>query len=111
MILKSKNTETVIQKKVTPYKIYINSSSWINKSKQFIKNAKKCQRCGSFYGLGCHHKNYNNIGKETYKDIIVLCWDCHKKFHRNLKGKKVHMFKYFEKMELENLENNGNEPM
>lgn len=98
VILKSKNTETIIKEKPSDYIRYMNSSSWKNKSKQYIKNAKKCQRCGFSFDLTCHHTNYDNLGNETYKDIIVLCWTCHKKFHRNLKGKRFHMSRYFENM-------------
>ena len=63
------------------YKRYINSKKWLRKSKEFIALVGKCEKCGSGYNLTCHHKNYNHLGQERIWDIMVLCWNCHKKYH------------------------------
>ncbi len=64
------------------YKEYIQSDEWKEKSKKWILEAGACERCSSGYGLTCHHKDYKNLGHERRKDVMVLCWNCHKKYHR-----------------------------
>jgi 5-methylcytosine-specific restriction endonuclease McrA len=63
------------------YLKYINSNEWKDKSKEFIIEKPACERCGSGFNLTCHHKHYRNLGCETRKDVIVLCWNCHKRYH------------------------------
>jgi hypothetical protein len=41
----------------------------------------KCCLCNSTYKLNLHHNNYNNRGRETFTDVILLCNKCHSKFH------------------------------
>lgn len=46
----------------------------------------RCALCGSNEELRTHHKNYENHGYEhripiIKRDLIVLCNDCHEKFH------------------------------
>lgn len=45
----------------------------------------KCELCGATKCLHVHHKSYENHGREHtskgLKDLIVLCKDCHSKFH------------------------------
>lgn len=39
-----------------------------------------CRKHKNRYSL--HHKNYNNLGKEQWgKDIIRICFNCHKLLH------------------------------
>lgn len=58
---------------------YIKSDIWKLKSKMFKKLVgNKCENCGSNFYVGCHHKNYYNLGRETVDDVDVLCWNCHK---------------------------------
>jgi hypothetical protein len=49
----------------------------------------KCALCGSNKKLATHHKTYSRHGQEHLKsvmneDLIVLCDNCHKKFHDSL---------------------------
>jgi len=87
------------------YHKYINSKEWKKKSKKFIEESEGCEKCGSFHKLTCHHKNYLSLGFEKKKDIMVLCWDCHKKYHRK-KGKRILTKDYEKKLKKvrENLE-------
>ena len=67
------------------YKTYIQSEGWKAVTK-FLKRSMdyRCQVCGqkgSEYTLHIHHNNYNNLGQESIKDLIVLCEECHQKFH------------------------------
>ena len=43
----------------------------------------RCQVCNSAYGLATHHRNYAIHGFEhaCMYELIVLCDDCHSKFH------------------------------
>lgn len=50
------------------------------------KRGFKCQLCGSGLNLAVHHRTYENHGYEhcynvMNTDLIVLCKNCHSKFH------------------------------
>lgn len=47
------------------------------------KAGYRCQLCNSPYGLVTHHRNYDIHGREHdhIQELIVLCDDCHSKFH------------------------------
>lgn len=54
----------------------------------------KCQLCGKTGKLHVHHRTYENHGMEHVKkiadsDLIVLCEDCHKKFHDIVRDEEV----------------------
>ncbi len=63
------------------YRVYIKSKEWCEKSKQFRAETGKCEKCGSLNDLQCHHLHYRTLGRETRKDIQVLCGICHMKVH------------------------------
>ena len=79
------------------YHEYIDSPEWKDKRWwMLIINKDKCSKCGR-YGhitfdekgnlipkviLQIHHKNYENLGNENQKDLIVLCKECHENEHR-----------------------------
>ena len=65
------------------YKNYLESEHWKHYKEQAIKNAHyKCQLCNKDHTLlNVHHNNYENRGRETFLDTIVLCSECHSKFH------------------------------
>jgi len=71
------------------YYAYINSQDWKDKSERAKKRAGyRCQLCNSPQGevkLNTHHRTYERLGNEQYSDLIVLCQDCHNKFHNQLK--------------------------
>lgn len=60
---------------------YIKSEHWKEISSKFKDYFGKCQLCSSTKNLQVHHNNYENLYKETDKDLIVLCQSCHAKFH------------------------------
>lgn len=41
----------------------------------------KCQLCNREGTMNVHHKTYERLGEEQLNDLIVLCQDCHAKFH------------------------------
>lgn len=62
---------------------YIKSEEWDIKRKDKLKEANyKCQLCSNKdTELHVHHNNYDNLGDENMDDLIVLCKECHSKFH------------------------------
>lgn len=67
------------------YYEYIKSPEWKAKSRDAKERAGwKCQLCskpGSNGDLHTHHNNYERLGRELPSDLIVLCANCHAKFH------------------------------
>lgn len=41
----------------------------------------RCQLCNSGHRLRVHHRTYKNLGRETLRDVTVLCDECHTVFH------------------------------
>lgn len=69
------------------YSDFLNTPYWaaISDYKKFKSNYK-CALCGSKKDLATHHKSYERHGYEHERnvieeDLIVLCKDCHSKFH------------------------------
>lgn len=62
------------------YENYLKSYEWRQKAKAAIKYSEnKCQECGTVENLEVHHLNYDNLYKERYCDVKVLCKkSCHK---------------------------------
>lgn len=67
------------------YQSYLNSERWIKKSNDAKKRSGyRCQLCNKSskdIQLHAHHRTYERLGKELDTDIIVLCSECHRKFH------------------------------
>jgi hypothetical protein len=65
------------------YKNYLKSDHW-NDFKSSVYGGKKkrrCAVCGTYYNLNTHHIDYKRIGREHASDVLVLCGDCHRKYH------------------------------
>lgn len=77
------------------YYDFLQTPYWDGIRNYKLKKAKYCcQLCGGKGILNVHHKTYENHGREHLrmvadKDLIVLCEDCHKKFHDKLADKEV----------------------
>lgn len=65
------------------YQTYLKTKHWLGfKEKVLRNNGLKCQLCNTCDTvLSVHHNNYENRGRETFNDVIVLCGECHAKFH------------------------------
>src|SRR5262245_26223601 len=64
------------------YADYLLTEHWLSVREAAIKRSGgQCQLCRSVERLEVHHNSYANFGNEQAEDLIVLCHDCHAKFH------------------------------
>jgi hypothetical protein len=69
--------------KLWRYKDYIKSLEWRNKRfSYYSRHKKECVLCKSDKRIGLHHIDYTRLGSERDEDLIVLCWRCHERYHR-----------------------------
>ena len=72
------------------YKDFLKTAYWQGIRKYKLDKANnKCALCNSKKRLNVHHKTYDRHGTEHLpevadEDLIVLCQDCHAKFHDKL---------------------------
>lgn len=72
------------------YRDFLKTPYWDGVRNYKLKRAKYCcELCGAKGILHVHHKTYEHHGKEHIKsiannDLIVLCKNCHEKFHDKL---------------------------
>lgn len=69
-----------------PYKDYLNTPEWKKLRTIMLNKAdNRCQICNrGDVTLHVHHRTYDRRGMEKHADLIVLCADCHAKFHDKL---------------------------
>lgn len=69
------------------YQEYLQSAHWRTLRRKALENAEhSCQLCNSESALNVHHRTYDRLGHERLADLIVLCRDCHAKFHDKLEN-------------------------
>ncbi len=77
----------------------LNDERWNRKREKILKrDGYKCRWCGSIDDLQVHHKYYNKypdgsrVRAWDYPDdaLIVLCRDCHEKYHSKYKNKSYY---------------------
>lgn len=67
------------------YLQYLQSDEWKARSDAAKARAGyRCQLCNSTAKIETHHRTYERLGHEDDADLIVLCDDCHKRFHNKL---------------------------
>lgn len=65
-----------------PYGLYLQTDHWKHfKDEALGFYGHKCQLCNGDKRLNVHHRNYDNRGRETFNDVIVICRDCHERHH------------------------------
>ena len=71
------------QLKTMRYDEYLKTDEWQWRRKKKLEDAGyHCQLCHANGGiLDVHHSTYERKGNENLSDLIVLCRDCHSKFH------------------------------
>jgi 5-methylcytosine-specific restriction endonuclease McrA len=74
---------SIAQMRGMPYKEYLRTRHWQHFKQEALKFYQyKCQLCSAKdTQLDVHHRTYENLGCETFNDVIVLCNDCHGKQH------------------------------
>lgn len=76
------------------YRDFLDTPYWDGvRNYKLIKAKYRCELCGGRGKLNVHHKTYQNHGREhtksvADKDLIVLCQECHEKFHDKLYGEE-----------------------
>ena len=80
---REQRAEELQKLKTMPYKEYLQTEHWQSFRKRVLRyHGYRCQLCGADKTqLNVHHRSYENRGQEQYNDVIVLCHDCHSKFH------------------------------
>jgi len=74
------------------YEEYLASDGWkITKRAEAMDHlGTKCEICKHGKSLQLHHNNYKNLLHEDVKrDLALVCWSCHTKFHKKVKGSKL----------------------
>lgn len=72
----------------TNYETYIKSEQWRFRAAAMRWLAGyRCAICGSQNALEVHHKTYERLGDERPEDLVVLCAECHARFHGKLAAK------------------------
>jgi len=66
-----------------PYDAYLKTEHWARMREKALDYAgHRCQLCYSASEpLHVHHRTYDRLGRELLSDLVVLCEDCHERFH------------------------------
>jgi hypothetical protein len=68
-----------------PYIEYLRTAHWQRVRTLALEQAgHMCDLCARDLHLEVHHRTYERLGFERQSDLIVLCHDCHRDFHRAL---------------------------
>jgi 5-methylcytosine-specific restriction endonuclease McrA len=62
---------------------YLRGAEWQRLRFEALELADyKCQLCGRQNRvLDVHHNTYRRVGRERVSDLVVLCRDCHYRYH------------------------------
>jgi len=74
------------------YEEYMASDEWkVDKRKEAMDHlGTKCEICKHGKSLQLHHNNYRSLLQENVQeDLALVCWSCHTKFHKKVKGSKL----------------------
>ena len=73
------------------YDTYMKSDMWYRKREQFLENKKDrcCEVCGKENANQVHHRTYQRLRLEKMSDLLLLCRECHEKFHAVIPAKKM----------------------
>lgn len=69
------------------YDAYMKSAEWKEKAETIkVLAGHRCSCCGRQFedssSLQAHHYSYRSLGCERKEDLLVLCDDCHLRFHQ-----------------------------
>jgi len=61
---------------------YLRSTHWTRFRQQIMKQAGgRCEKCSFRKAYVVHHLHYDTLGHEDPKDVLVLCYECHREMH------------------------------
>ncbi len=64
------------------YLFYILSPGWRAMKKEIIvERGHQCEECGETRRLQLHHKTYERFKNERREDLLLLCYECHRRKH------------------------------
>ena len=79
------NKETLDKLRSMPYSEYLKTKHWKSFRLKALKHhGKVCMMCGikEVPYFHVHHLTYERLGCEEFKDVVVLCEECHNEVHR-----------------------------
>lgn len=66
-----------------PYQDYLQTDHWRKTARAAKERAGfRCALCNERGQLHAHHRTYERRGAEIETDVIALCADCHRNFHK-----------------------------
>jgi hypothetical protein len=77
------------------YAEYLNSEDWKRRRLEWLRYWGGCCICndsGKAAELNVHHRTYVRVGREEFKDCVVLCRNCHELFETKKAEKKELLF-------------------
>jgi len=81
----------LIEMNLPELKDYYASKRWeLRKKAYFLKHAKRCCQCHGWSSVQLHHKTYRNLGNEPDEDLEPMCFDCHRKIHKEMTKEVSH---------------------
>lgn len=66
------------------YQEYLKSDHWQKFRAKMFSKKPKCRFCKSKKFLHIHHLTYKNVGRETEKDVVIVCRVHHFELHRGI---------------------------
>lgn len=82
---RAKERERMNNLETMPYSMYLKTPHWQEMRLGALRRARnRCELCNNTRWLDVHHKTYERRGHELESDLIVLCRNCHEKFHDKL---------------------------
>lgn len=66
------------------YPLYFQTEHWLSLNDDYIysNSDAKCWICQKTYTLLLHHEKYENLFNERlFRDVFILCFDCHTQLH------------------------------
>lgn len=66
------------------YTLYMQTEHWkLLRDFALRRTGHSCEECGTHRRLAVHHKTYERLGRESPRDLKVLCKECHRDAHRH----------------------------
>lgn len=64
------------------YESYLRSAHWRHVRELALEHyGRTCVLCNATRRLNVHHRTYGSRGHERLADLVVLCRDCHARYH------------------------------